>query len=130
MIIKISIQMERINLQPVKKQDHVETISYLKPLSDSHKFPHDMPRVSASYNSAHIAKNVHEFRQNCSTSVIQYVHDIHNKKVGYSDPVQVIRRLFDFCDMCTRSIQHSLRHFTSSCEFVRVLHDQSQVSNI
>ena len=72
MIIKISIQMERINLQPVKKQDHVETISYLQPLSNSHKFPHDMPRVSASYNSAHIAKNVHElchrsFSQNCST---------------------------------------------------------------
>ena len=49
-----------------------------------HEFAHDMRRVSASYNSPHIATNVHElchkrFGQNCSTSSIRHVHDIHDE---------------------------------------------------
>ena len=56
----------------------------IKPLSHCHEFTHDMRRVSASYNSPHIATNVHElchksFGQNCSTSSIRHVHDIHDE---------------------------------------------------
>ena len=48
------------------------------------EFAHDMRGVSASYNSPHIATNVHElchkrFGQNCSTSSIRHVHDIHDE---------------------------------------------------
>ena len=34
-------------------------IQNLKPLSHCHEFAHDMRQVSASYNSPHIATNVH-----------------------------------------------------------------------
>ena len=67
----------------------------VKPLSHCHEFANDMRRVSASYNSPHIATNVHElchkrFGQNCSTSYIRRVHDIHDEiSVDSCDPVRV-----------------------------------------
>ena len=56
----------------------------VKPLSHCHEFANDMRRVSASYNSPHIATNVHElchkrFGQNCSTRSIRHVNDIHDE---------------------------------------------------
>ena len=93
-----------------------------------------MRRVSASYNSPHIATNVHALRykrfgQNCSTSSIRHVHDIHGEISV--DSLRSCTSLYDTCTsnaMCTRRTRHSYDMCTSSCEFVRVPHDHSRVS--
>ena len=107
-----------------------------KPLSHCHKFAHDMRRVSGSYNSPHIATNVHElchkrFGQKCSTSSTRHVHDIHDEiSVDSCDPVRNYTILVQILRYVTRATRNSYDMSTSSCEFVGVLHDHSRISTI
>ena len=81
----------------------------VKPMSDIHEFVLDMLRVSANYNSPQIATNVNElchksFGQNCSTTSIQHVHDIHGKiSVGSCNLYKFIRHLYELYGMCMRT---------------------------
>ena len=99
---------------------HSYTISSpMKPLwalSHCHEFAHDMRRFSASYNSPHIATNVHElchkrFGQNCSTISIQHVADIHGEiQVDSCDPVRVYTILVRVLRYVYESHMTFLRH--------------------
>ena len=101
-----------------------------------------MRRVSASYNSPHIATTyVHElccnsFGQNCSTSPTRYAHDIQGEVLACScDPVRVnttlvrvlryvyenhttfVRHFYEFSRVC----KSSTRSFVSLYDVLRYL---------
>ena len=100
-----------------------------------------MRRVSASYNSPHIATNVHEFchkrfGQICSTSSIRYVHDIHDVlrsctslydtctsfAIWYESHTTFLRHVHEFLRVC-RSSARSLASIYDLVRYTTIRYD-------
>ena len=92
----------------------------------------ELARVITRHKCPRVAHELchKRFGQNCSTSSIRHVHDIHGEISVDSCLYEFILHLYEFCDMCTRTTRHSYDMSTSSCEFVRVLHDHSRVYDL
>ena len=85
---------------------------------------HISPQMSTSCVTSVLVKTVLRVPYNMCTIFMT------KDKLTLAILYEFIRYLYEFCNMCTRATRHSYDMSTSSCEFVGVLHDHSQVSTI